>query len=174
MLPRTEGRKERLFLGVLRAPASRTVAKARRRQACVLVQSQGSAARRLLSEDRGTPRPPGGGLPRSAPSRRNGAPVIPRSPESSAHVHRSPARRGRRGTPRSGPRAPRPPEAQTRRSARGRPSLPSILSVASLVGPDRSDSSASTHRLLGASPGRRTAPAAFQPQRESRSGPQGS
>lgn len=51
------------------------------------------------------------------------------------------------------PRASRPPEAQTRRSARGRPSLPSILSVASLVGPDRSDSSASTRRLLGASPG---------------------
>lgn len=51
------------------------------------------------------------------------------------------------------PRASRPPEAQTRRSARGRPSLPSILSVASLVGPDRSDSSASTSRLLGASPG---------------------
>lgn len=78
----------------------------------------------------------------------------PQSPQ--PHVHRSPARRGRRGTPRSGPRAPRaarPPEAQTRRSARGRPSLPSILSVASLVGPDRSDSSASTSRLLGASPG---------------------
>lgn len=51
------------------------------------------------------------------------------------------------------PRVSRPPEAQTRRSARGRPSLPSILSVAPLVGPDRSDSSASTSRLLGASPG---------------------
>lgn len=75
----------------------------------------------------------------------------PLSPQ--PHEHRSPARRGRRGTPRSPPRAARPPEAQARRSARGRPSLPSILSVAPLVGPDRSDSSASTRRLLGASPG---------------------
>lgn len=127
-LPRTEGRKERLFLGVLRAPASRTVAKARRRQACVLVQSQGSAARRLLSEDRGTPRPPGGGLPGSAPSRRNGAPVIPRSSESSASRAPEPRPPGKaRDSQKSASRAPasRSPDPPLR----PRPSFPSVHSV---------------------------------------------
>lgn len=113
---------------MLRAPASRTVAKARRRQACVLVQSQGSAARRLLSEDRGTPRPPGGGLPGSAPSRRNGAPVIPRSPESSASRAPEPRPPGKaRDSQKPASRVPasRSPDPPLR----PRPSFPSVHSV---------------------------------------------